>query len=64
MTLTLTQNIHSTSKRNLYGSKGEKVTLIAVHGDVLLVEGVKGRFPVRKEFTDYDPRPNPTPTSR
>jgi hypothetical protein len=52
--MTLTQDIQSTSKRNPYGSKGEKVTLIAVHGDVLLVEGVKGRFPVRKEFTDYD----------
>lgn len=64
MTITLAQNIQSTSKRNLYGSKGDKVTLIAVHGDVLLVEGVKGKFPVRKEFTDYDPRHNPTPAIR
>jgi hypothetical protein len=52
--MTLTQDTHSTSKRNLYGSKGEKVTLIAVHGDVLLVEGVKGTFPVRREFTTFD----------
>lgn len=54
MTLILTQNIQSTSKRNIYGLKGEKVKLIAVHGHVLLVEGVKGRFPVRKEFTTFD----------
>lgn len=34
----------------LYGKRGEKVTLIGDHGDVMIVEAENGtRFPVRTE---------------
>lgn len=32
-----------------YGKKGERVRVVSIHGDVLIVEG-KERFSVRKEF--------------
>lgn len=41
-------NFHPAGKQTVYGFKGEKVTLISVHGDVLIVEGKKGRFSVLK----------------
>lgn len=37
---------HPAGKQTVYGVKGEKVTLIADHGHVLIVEGKKGRFSV------------------
>lgn len=34
--------------RNLYGRAGEMVLMISDHGDVLIVEGTGGGFPVKK----------------
>lgn len=36
-------------KRHIYGLKGERVKIICDDGDVLIVEGKKERFSVRKE---------------
>ncbi|SHN45879.1 hypothetical protein [Chitinophaga sp. CF418] len=51
MELVLLDDITS-SFRVLYGRKGEKVTLISDHGDVLIVQGQNGRFPVHISHTD------------
>ena len=40
---------HPAGKPIIYGVRGEKVTLIADHGEVLIVEGRKGRFSVIKK---------------
>jgi predicted proteasome-type protease len=41
---------HSTfNKGQLYGSKGDKVTIIDDTGEVLIVEGKKGRYSITKE---------------
>lgn len=37
----------------LYGKKGDKVKLISVMGNVLIVEADGNRFPVKVELTDY-----------
>ena len=43
----LTQDIISTFKKgHIYGKKGEKVKEISRNGNVLIVEGKNGRFPV------------------
>ncbi len=51
--MTLTCDIfsmfHPGGKPVVYGLRGEKVTLVAEHGDVLIVEGKKGRFSVIKD---------------
>lgn len=52
MVLVLTQTITSNKNKTLYGNKGEEVTLIAEHGDVLIVEGKRGKFPVHKSKTE------------
>lgn len=40
---------HPAAKPVIYGLKGEKVTLIAEHGNVLIVEGKKGRLSVNRD---------------
>jgi len=35
--------------KKFYGKKGERVELIADHGDVLIVKGLTGKFPVKKD---------------
>jgi hypothetical protein len=40
---------HSTfNKGQLYGSKGDKVTIIDDTGEVLIVEGKKGRYSITR----------------
>ena len=53
--ITLLQTIESAAKRGvIYGMKGDKVNLISVHGEVLLVKDSKGiGFSVHKSKTDY-----------
>ena len=47
----LKEDIYSTVKKGwLYGSRGEKVRLVSEMGEVLIVEGKTGRFPVRREM--------------
>lgn len=55
MLITITQTITRTLNKKpiTYAKKGEKVELISVHGDVLIVQG-KERFSVRIELTDYE----------
>jgi len=50
---TLNIDIVSMFKQKLLGRRGEKVTIIATHGDTLIVEGKNGRFAVLKsEITE------------
>lgn len=42
-------NFHPDGKPVLLGKAGEAVTLISEHGDVLIVQGSRGRFPVHKD---------------
>jgi hypothetical protein len=44
--MTLTKSIYSHTTGKLYGAQYEPVMLISSHGNVLIVEGVNGRFPV------------------
>lgn len=47
----LTQDIRSHLRGDIYGLKGDAVTLISEHEDVLIVEHSKGhRFPVPKHL--------------
>lgn len=39
-------------KRQVYGLKGEPVTIISDYGNVLIVEGKRGRFPVSQKNVD------------
>lgn len=39
-------------KGHVYAAKGERVAIVAKHGEVLIVEGKTGRFPVHKKHTD------------
>jgi hypothetical protein len=47
----LTDDIYSHVKKGfLYGSRGEQVTIVAIHGEVMIVENLKGnRYSVRQE---------------
>ncbi|MBV7531317.1 hypothetical protein [Chitinophaga sp. sic0106] len=46
-TLTLQEDAISTVNRKVYAAKGTRVTLVAEHGDVLIVQSSKGeRFPI------------------
>lgn len=51
----LNEVITSTSKKDLiYGIIGEKVEIISVMGEILLVKNIKGNtFPVQTIKTDY-----------
>lgn len=42
-------NFHPDGKPVLLGKAGEKVTLISEHGDVLIVAGPRGKFPIQKD---------------
>ena len=44
--MTLKQSIYSHTTRKQYGAQYEAVMLISAHDNVLIVEGVNGRFPV------------------
>ena len=44
--MTLTKSIYSHTTGKLYGAQYEAVMIISSHDNVLIVEGVKGRFPV------------------
>ena len=47
----LLQDIRSTFRRDtLYGRKNETVTEVATHGNVVIVQGRSGRFPVRLDY--------------
>lgn len=49
-TVQLKEDVCSNCKSSMvYGKKGEVVKVITDNPDVLIVEGKKGRFPVRKE---------------
>lgn len=37
-----------TLTRKVCGRKGESVTIVAVHGSVIICEGKTGRFPVKE----------------
>lgn len=52
MEATLTEDIRSHGRGTpIYGKKGSVVRVVSWHGDVAIVESIKGdRFPVRKEF--------------
>lgn len=45
----LTTTIKSHTTRKVYGEQNEEVTIIADHGNVVIVQGVT-TFPVRKEL--------------
>lgn len=52
----LSCNVRSSVKSDvLYGKCNEQVTILADHGEVLIVQGECGRFPVRKEFLSEVP---------
>lgn len=44
--MTLTKSIYSHTTGKLYGAQYEPVMVISRHDNVLIVEGVNGRFPV------------------
>jgi hypothetical protein len=44
--MTLTKSIYSHTTGKLYGAQYEAVMLISAHDNILIVEGVNGRFPV------------------
>ena len=44
--MNLTKSIYSHTTGKLYGSQYEPVMLISNRGNVMIVEGVNGRFPV------------------
>jgi hypothetical protein len=44
--MTLAKSIYSHTTGKLYGSQFEPVMIISRHDNVLIVEGVNGRFPV------------------
>jgi len=46
-------DIKSNFKKHIYGRKGDEVRLIAISGDVAIVEG-RERFPVRIEYITTD----------
>jgi hypothetical protein len=52
--MTLKQSIYSHTTGRLYGAQYEPVMLISAHGDVLIVEGVNGRFPVHCDHVTDD----------
>lgn len=55
----LLEDINSSYRNKIrYGNKGDEVRLIADHGNVLIVEGNKGRFPVKKNKVGYGENKN------
>lgn len=52
--MTLTKSIYSHTTGKLYGAQYEPVMLISAHGNVLIVEGVNGRFPVHCDHVTDD----------
>jgi hypothetical protein len=50
----LKDNIYSHTTGKLYGAIYEPVMIIAQHDNVLIVEGVKGRFPVPVDMVVSD----------
>jgi hypothetical protein len=67
MTVTILEDIVSLRKKDgkgnphIYAKKGQKVALVSVRGNVLIVEDHHGvRFPVKIERTDYIDEAEPT----
>jgi len=54
MGLSLTQSIYSHTTGKLYGAQYEPVMIISRHDNVLIVEGVNGRFPVHCDHVTDD----------
>jgi hypothetical protein len=52
--MNLKQSIYSHTTGKQYGAQYEPVMLISAHGDVLIVEGVNGRFPVHCDHVTDD----------
>jgi hypothetical protein len=52
--MNLTKSIYSHTTGKLYGAQYEPVMLISAHGDVMIVEGVTGRFPVHCDHVTED----------
>jgi hypothetical protein len=52
--MNLKQSIYSHTTGKQYGAQYEPVMLISAHGDVLIVEGVNGRFPVHCDHVTND----------
>ena len=52
--MNLTKSIYSHTTGKLYGAQYEPVMLISAHGDVLIVEGVNGRFSVHCDHVTED----------
>ena len=52
--MNLTKSIYSHTTGKLYGAQYEPVMLISAHGNVLIVEGVNGRFPVHCDHIAHD----------
>jgi hypothetical protein len=52
--MTLTKSIYWHTTGKLYGAQYEAVMLISSHDNVLIVEGVNGRFPVHCDHVTED----------
>lgn len=50
----LKEDVYSTVNKNLYGRAGEEVEMVSERGDLLIVKGEKGRFPVHKSKVDVE----------
>lgn len=55
--MTLTKSIYSHTTGRLYAAKYEPVMLISHHGNVLIVEGANGRFPVHCDYVTDEVAP-------
>ena len=67
--MTLKQSIYSHTTGKLYGAQYEAVMLISKHGNVLIVEGVNGRFPVHcdnltEDAEQIEPEPEKVKVTR
>jgi hypothetical protein len=67
--MNLTKSIYSHTTGKLYGAQYEAVMLISAHDNVLIVEGVNGRFPVHcdhvtDEVEQIEPEPEKIKVTR
>ena len=67
--MTLTKSIYSHTTGKQYGAQYEAVMLITKIGDLLIVEGVNGRFPVHSdhvtdEVEQIEPEPEKVKVTR